>query len=92
MASRLPLLLNPANLLLWSADLVRTVESYITTNDLTKQTVGSIVRLPVYTVATLPSAAPAGQMIYVSDETGGAVVAFSDATNWRRVTDRAIVA
>jgi hypothetical protein len=30
-------------------------------------------------------------MIYVSDETGGAVMAFSDGTNWRRVTDRQIV-
>ena len=30
-------------------------------------------------------------MIYVSDETGGAVPAFSDGTNWRRVTDRAVV-
>jgi hypothetical protein len=30
-------------------------------------------------------------MIYVSDETGGAVLAFSDGTNWRRVTDRNIV-
>lgn len=45
-----------------------------------------------YTVATLPSAATAGQWIYVSDETGGAVPAFSDGTNWRRVTDRAICA
>lgn len=47
--------------------------------------------LPSYTVATLPSATQPGQMIYVSDETGGAVPAFSDGTNWRRVTDRAIV-
>lgn len=47
--------------------------------------------LASYTVAGLPSAATAGQMIYVSDETGGAVPAFSDGTNWRRVTDRAIV-
>lgn len=45
-----------------------------------------------YTVATLPSATTAAGMIYVSDETGGAVMAFSDGTNWRRVTDRAIVA
>ena len=43
-----------------------------------------------YTVATLPVVTVA-RMIYVSDETGGAVPAFSDGTNWRRVTDRAIV-
>lgn len=49
------------------------------------------VVLPGYTVATLPSAATARQVVYVSDESGGAVLAFSDGTNWRRVTDRAIV-
>lgn len=48
--------------------------------------------LPSYTVAGLPAAGVAGGMIYVSNETGGAVPAFSDGTNWRRVTDRAIVA
>ena len=48
--------------------------------------------LTSYTVATLPSAATAARMIYVSDETGGAVLAFSDGVNWRRVTDRAVVA
>jgi hypothetical protein len=30
-------------------------------------------------------------MIFVPDETGGAVPAFSDGANWRRVTDRNIV-
>lgn len=54
--------------------------------------VGAIPILPTYTVATVPSAATyARGLIYVSDEVGGAVVAFSDSTNWRRVTDRAIV-
>ena len=47
--------------------------------------------IPTFTVATLPSVVPAAQMIYVSDESGGSVPAFSDGTNWRRVTDRAIV-
>lgn len=47
--------------------------------------------LASHTVAGLPSASPAGRMIYVSDETGGATPAFSDGTNWRRVSDRAIV-
>tara|TARA_R110001592_G_scaffold6330_6_gene34149 strand:+ start:4329 stop:5564 length:1236 start_codon:yes stop_codon:yes gene_type:complete len=44
-----------------------------------------------FVVASLPSAAQPGQMIYVSDETSGSVMAFSDGTNWRRITDRAIV-
>lgn len=51
----------------------------------------SIVYFKTYTVSTLPSASIAGGMIYVSNESGGAVMAFSDGTNWRRVTDRAIV-
>ena len=33
----------------------------------------------------------AGAQVFVSNESGGAVPAFSDGTNWRRVTDRAIV-
>jgi hypothetical protein len=50
------------------------------------------VRVKSYTVAGVPSAAAgAGQIIYVSNETGGAVLAFSDGTNWRRVTDRVVV-
>jgi hypothetical protein len=45
-----------------------------------------------FTVATLPSASAfARSLIYVSDETGGATIAFSDGTNWRRVQDRNIV-
>ncbi len=47
--------------------------------------------LPSFTTTTLPSASVAGAMIYVTNETGGAVPAFADGTNWRRVTDRAIV-
>lgn len=47
--------------------------------------------VPTYTVATLPSATTPAQIIYVSDETDGAVLAFSDGTNWLRVTDRAVV-
>jgi hypothetical protein len=50
-----------------------------------------LIVFPSFTVGTLPTANPAGQMVFVSDETGGAVMAFSDGTNWRRVTDRAIV-
>lgn len=50
------------------------------------------IRPQSYTVAGLPSAGVGeGSIIYVSNETGGGVLAFSDGTNWRRVTDRAIV-
>jgi len=46
-----------------------------------------------YTVANMPSASTrgAGAMIYVTNETGGAVPAFSDGNDWRRITDRTIV-
>jgi hypothetical protein len=49
--------------------------------------------LPSYSVAEVGnlSVIPAAQMIFVTNESGGAVPAFSDGTNWRRVTDRAIV-
>lgn len=48
--------------------------------------------LPGYTVAELPAAADhTRSMVYVTDEVGGAVPAFSDGSDWRRVTDRAVV-
>lgn len=51
------------------------------------------VRVASYTVAGLPGAtvSGAGAIAHVSNEAGGAVLAFSDGTNWRRVTDRTIV-
>lgn len=54
---------------------------------------GSLVATQSYTVATLPSpvTAGAGRVLYVSDAAGGAIPAFSDGTNWRRVDTRAIV-
>ena len=51
-----------------------------------------------FTVATLPPAtdyAPDvngfASFVYVSDETGGPQMAFSDGTSWRRFTDRVVV-
>lgn len=32
-----------------------------------------------------------GDMIFVSDETGGATMAFYDGSNWRRIQDRAVI-
>ncbi len=63
------------------------------TTPTTKLDVDGPIRPKSYTVATLASAAShgAGAIIYVSDEIGGAVLAFSDGTNWRRVTDRVVV-
>ncbi|MEM8770317.1 MAG: DUF2793 domain-containing protein [Pseudomonadota bacterium] len=48
-------------------------------------------QLRSYSVSSLPSASIPGQLIYIADESGGPAPAFSDGTNWRRVTDRATV-
>ena len=50
-------------------------------------------RLPNFAVAGLPSASTmgAGSMAFCTNETGGAVPVFSDGTDWRRCTDRAVV-
>ena len=55
---------------------------------------GNQVAIPSYTVATLPPVPDISTpgLIFVSDETGGSVPAFSDGTDWRRITDRAVVA
>lgn len=63
---------------------------------MTRQSAGAFyftrpIRAASYAKAALPSAALVGQMIYVTDDVGGAVLAFSDGTNWLRVTDRAVV-
>jgi hypothetical protein len=50
------------------------------------------VQLPAFPVGSLPSAVGyVGALVYIGNEAGGAVVAFSDGTDWRRVTDRAVV-
>jgi len=51
------------------------------------------LKLQSYTVGTVPNASTvgAGSMIYVSNESGGQVPAFSDGTNWLRFTDRAVI-
>ncbi|WP_114954316.1 hypothetical protein [Sphingosinicella terrae] len=70
----------------WASSLVREIEQQM------RRPADAPVRLPSFTLADLPAAAdwPQG-LIHVPDEAGGPVVAFSDGTNWRRVTDRAVV-
>ncbi len=49
-------------------------------------------QVPSYAKAALPTAsANTGCMIFVTDDVGGAVPAFSDGSNWRRVTDRSVI-
>lgn len=47
---------------------------------------GTIMTLPSYAVSSVPSASPAGQLIYVTDgNSGAATVACSDGSNWKVV-------
>lgn len=59
----------------------------------TQVTISGSLKVPSYTVATVPSASThgAGAEIYVSDMAGGAEFAFSDGTNWRRFSDRTTI-
>lgn len=63
-----------------------------TTTPAVRLDVDGPIRPKSHTVATVPAAsAGAGQLIFVSDESGGATLAFSDGTAWRRVADRAVI-
>jgi hypothetical protein len=49
-------------------------------------------QVPSYTIGGVPTASTnTGCLIFVTNEVGGAVPAFSDGTDWRRVTDRAVI-
>jgi Protein of unknown function (DUF2793) len=63
------------------------------TSPMAKLQVNGAVRVGAYTLTTLPSASGngVGSMIYVINAVGGPVIAFSDGTNWRKVTDRLLV-
>lgn len=56
--------------------------------------VGGAVRIGSSSVAGLPAPSTLGEgaILFVTDETGGPTLAFSDGSNWRRVQDRAVVA
>lgn len=81
----------------WNTALAIAADGKIGIGGITSPTVAlhaaGPMRVASYTVPGLPGAVAsgAGAIAYVSNEAGGAVLAFSDGTNWRRVTDRAIV-
>lgn len=88
------------NLSMWNGDgdlvtaslLASSVVEKTRVQTLAGKTFGDPPRFPEYTVATLPSAVTYDNgVIIVSDETGGRTLATSDGTNWRRVSDGAIV-
>lgn len=51
----------------------------------------SSMRLPVFTMATLPAFRPVGGQIVVSNTVDGVRNCYADGTNWRRVDNNAIV-
>lgn len=54
--------------------------------------VGDAVIVPEYTVAGVPTASDWDNgVIIVSNEAGGRTLATSDGTNWRRVSDGAVI-
>jgi hypothetical protein len=54
--------------------------------------VGDAVIVPEYTVAGVPTASDWDNgVIIVSNETGGRTLATSDGTDWRRVSDGAVI-
>jgi len=71
---------------LTGGELVPIVQGGVTV----KAAINTLVVLASYTCATLPTPGTPGTLAYVTDEVGGAVPAFDDGVNWRRVTDRAI--
>jgi hypothetical protein len=77
----------PRDAPLWAQQLADDV-----TRELRARARGFPVVLASFFKADLPDAARwAGSWIYVSDDIGGAVPAFSDGAAWRRATDRAII-
>lgn len=87
------MLIVPAEAPDWLADFAQQIETEIEIN-------AREITIPVYTVSTVPSATLSysgnttlgySKWIFVTDETGGAVPAFTDGAAWRRCTDRAIV-
>ena len=75
----------------WARQVQQVLNPFMTRVETSFFRQGQVLRLARHAVADLPDPGVPGAVIYVSDESGGAVPAFSDGTNWRRVTDRAVV-
>ena len=73
----------------WAAALVQYLDPHVLNLQDIKFSQGQVLRVLSVTVAPAPSATPAGRLIFVSDEAGGATMAFSDGSNWRRTSERA---
>lgn len=66
----------------WARRLVQTLEF---------RDINQVVQLATYSGTRLPKANQDGLLIFVVDDAGGAVPAFSYQGSWLRVTDRATI-
>jgi hypothetical protein len=71
----------PSGVPAWVKPIVRSLEDALQAVNI----------LPEYRVAELPPVTGSKRLVFVSDAAGGAVPAFNDGANWRRVTDRSII-
>lgn len=79
---------------IWSEDITKEVQDWFDDLEiqLNERLLGPAIIFESYTVATVPEADENGNgVIIVSDEAGGRTLATSDGTNWRRVSDGAII-
>ena len=75
----------------WASQLIQSLQPVISKLESGSFRQGQILQVASFTVANLPDPSVPGRVIYVSDESGGAVLAFADGSNWRRATDRVVV-
>lgn len=86
----------------WQESLIRAVQDALNGLELRTMKRGEPLYLPSATVAELTTQTPQKfrsglgpdglyKMVYVLDETGGAQPAVTDGTDFRRLTDRAVI-
>lgn len=76
----------PAQAPLWLENVLQSIERAVALRW------SSPVMLQSFTKTTMPDPADwIGGIIYVTNDVGGATVAFSDGTNWRRAADRNVI-
>ena len=84
----------------WMEDAREVLQEAVTSLAAEAQRKFQPLQPPSATVDQLEGASPrwraggpsgAGRVVYCTDDVGGATLAYSDGTNWRRATDMAIV-
>jgi hypothetical protein len=75
----------------WANELIRVLDVNLGDLDASTHKRGKPIELAAYAKADLPSADKDGLLIFVTDDVGGAVPAFSSGGQWLRVTDRAVI-